>query len=203
MPAKKMDELFESQAPAVSTLDRKSVELCIFTCIGDYLNFIGVEMTDTQILETAQMMIDTHPYIQIDAIKTFFYECKRGTYGFHYNKMDGSKLLIWYDKFVNDYYNKLDDMQYAKHLAIKNGSYDDGQRTGDVISPAELADTISRILHNGKGSDDCARENEIADIRKRVIRKYEELLQTDPDAAKEIIEKEITNELTKANIITF
>lgn len=199
-----IQDLVKSDAPTIITLDRKSVELCIFTCIGDYLDFIGCSMDDSRILETAQMMIDAYPHLPINAIKTFFYECKRGAYGYHYNKMDGSKLLMWYKQFAEEYYQRLDDMQYEEHMAIKNGGYSDQERKDDVLSPDELANTISRILHNGKTVAEVERGKQAADIRLRVINDNLNIYKTMPaEDAERIIEEKITQELQKQNIITF
>ena len=204
LPVKDIDELMQSQAPAVNMVDRESLTLCISLAIGKYLNFIGCpnSMTEDAIFETAQMMIDTHPHITVDAIKSFFYECKRGTYGFHYNKMDGSKLLIWYDKFVNDYYRKLDDMEYAKHQNTK----------GDLASPLALEteegepidfDELYASFH-GKTKEQMIREREIADVRKEVCNANMHLYDEMPiEQADKIIEEAIIKELQSRNLLTF
>lgn len=197
-----MDDLVQSQAPAVNALDRKSVELFIFTCIGDYLNFIGAEMKDSVVLEVTQMMIDNHPHITIEAIKTFFYECKRGAYGFHYNKMDGSKLLMWYDKFVTDYYQQLDDMEYAKHLNTK----------GDLANPLAIEDEDGQPIDydellasfRGKTKEEMERERKIADIRRQVCNENIGLYDTLPvEEADKRIEEAIISKLKEENLITF
>lgn len=150
------------------------------------------------------MMIDAYPHLPINAIKTFFYECKRGAYGYHYNKMDGSKLLMWYKQFAEEYYDKLDDMQYEEHMAIKNGGYSEQERNDDVLSPDELANTISRILHKGKTVAEVERGKQAADIRQRVINDNLNIYKTMPaEDAERIIEEKITQELQKQNIITF
>jgi hypothetical protein len=131
IPVLSVSELVEKdKSPALYSVDKEGLAFCIALAIGKYLRFIGCEMTEEQTLETAQMMIEIHPNITIAAIKSFFYECKRGSYGYHYNKMDGSKLLMWFDKFVEDYYKQIDDYEYAKHMSTK----------GDLANPANLTD---------------------------------------------------------------
>ena len=202
LPVKKIDELVTSQSPSLRQLDRKSVELCVFTCIGDYLNFIGADMKDEHILETAQMMIDNHPHIPIDAIKTFFYECKRGTFGFHYNKMDGSKLLMWFDKFVGEYYKQVDDYEYAKHQNTK----------GDLASPLALEDEEGQPIDydellasfHGKSKDEMQREQQIAELRLEVQKKNMHLFDVMPvEEADKLIEEAIIEEMRQQGLLTF
>ena len=171
-PAKTMDELLQSQAPALCMVNKRKLVMDIALCIGDYLSFIGCAscMSEQHIMETAQMMIDTHPHLPIDAIKTFFYNCKRGVYGSHYNKMDGSKLLQWYDKFVNDYYVQLEEQAYQRHMQAKEGlsapvTIKDGDRE---LTSEELADAYS-ILLNGKTVAEKEKADRIAAIRLKVI----------------------------------
>ena len=202
-----MDELITSESAQLCRLDRKSLELYIFTSIGDYLNFIGAEMKDSTILETAQMMIDNHPYLPVDAIKTFFYECKRGTYGFHYNKMDGTKILMWYDEFVREYYKQVDDMEYAKHLSCKSDFAKPVEETDDEDAEEnkrEVQRLLFRLIHHGKTEEDVEREKQIADIRLKVIRENSHLYGTMPASeADAIIEKAIEDKLVEEGIINF
>jgi hypothetical protein len=203
LPVKKMDELLNSQSPALCRVDRKGIELCVFTCIGDYLNFIGVEsMKDNQILEVAQMMIDAHPHLPVDAIKTFFYECKRGSFGFHYNKMDGTKLLMWFDKFVSDYYKQLDDMEYEKHNQSKEG----------LAKPLEIEDEdgvtvdVMQLLASfrGKTVEEMERERKVKDIRFDVYKRNMNLYNSMPvEAADKAIEQLVIDEMKKQGLLTF
>lgn len=203
MPVRKLDDVLTSGAPAILAVDRKSIQLCIIGAIGDYLNFIGVDtMNDAQIVETASMMIDNHPHVQVDAIKSFFYEAKRGTYGFHYNKMDGTKLLMWYDEFVKEYYRQLDDLQYAKHLNTK----------GELAAPIDVEDWDGEPLDyerflaafHGKTKEQMAKEKRISAIRNEVFKQNQHLYQSMPvEEADKEIDKIITKRLSDEGLITF
>lgn len=202
MPVKSIDELIHSEAPALNTLDRKSIELLIFTCIGDYLNFIGAEMKDSVVLEIAQMMIDNHPHIPVDAIKTFFYEAKRGTYGFHYNKMDGTKLLMWYDKFVNDYYVQLEEMEYQRHVSVKDGRGTPLEITDDDGQPIDYNELLASF--HGKTKEELEREKKIAEIRLSVQNKNIHLYDSLPvEEADKRIENAIIDEMKAQGLLTF
>lgn len=174
----------------------------LIAAIGDYLNFIGTTMNDDVIAEVASMMIDSHPNIPADVIRTFFYECKRGKYGYHYNKMDGSKLLMWFDKFVEEYYQKIDDYEYAKHQSTK----------GELATPLALEDEKGQPIDyeellaswNGKTKEQYVREKKIAAIRSAVCKKNVHLYDEMPVAkADEIIESAIMEELKNQDLLTF
>ena len=152
--------------------------------------------------ETACMMIDIHPHLPVDAIKTFFYECKRGTYGYHYNKMDGSKLLMWFDKFVEEFYKQVDDYEYAKHQSTK----------GDLASPIALQDEDGQPIDyvellasvHGKTKEQLMRENLVKDIRYQVLKKNMHLYDTmSVEEADKQIENAIIEEMKAQNIINF
>ena len=202
LPVKNMDELIESQSPALHMVDRQALTLCISLEIGKYLNFVGCSMTEEATYETAMMMIDTHPHLTVDAIKTFFYNCKRGAYGFHYNKMDGSKLLMWFDKFVNEYYVQLEDAEYNKHFSTK----------GDLATPIASDDDEMVAVNyeelcasfNGLTQEEYSRKCQIEDIRKRICNEnmhlYDEMSVEEAD---KIIEDAIIKELQANQLLTF
>ena len=204
MPVKRMDELVVSQAPALFQLDRDALAINIAACIGDYLSFIGLPdcMSEKTTIEVAMMMIDTHRNLGVDAIKSFFYECKRGTYGFHYNKMDGTRLLMWFDEFVREYYNQIDDAEYAKHMSTK----------GDLASPISVEDddsipfnlTRAYAAFLGKSQEEIERSNRVKEIRLEVQRKYVNLYNTKPVAeVDKMMDDAITERLKAEGLIGF
>lgn len=207
-PVRSMDELVTSPSIAMHMVDKENLTLCIATAIGKYLNFIGLSdtMSEEATYETAQMIIELDPHVPVGAIKTFFYECKRGTYGYHYNKMDGSKLLMWYRKFVQEYYNAIDEAEYKKHLEAKS---DFAKPVVDDEEDAEesknaIVNLVFKLTHHGMTKEDYERKQRIEDIRHEVIKQHMHLYNTMP--VKEVdalIEKAIEDRLVKENIITF
>lgn len=204
LPVKKIEELLVSTAPAMHMVDRESLAICISALIGKYLNFIRCSdcMDQDTTYETACMMIDTHPHLPVDAIKTFFYECKRGTYGFHYNKMDGTKLLMWFDRFVDDYYKRLDDMEFEKHQQSKDGLTEPLElecEDGTTINALELLASF-----HGKTPEEMERERKVKEIRfdveKRNIGLYSSMPVEEADKA---IEQAIIEEMKKQGLLTF
>lgn len=202
LPVKQMSDLIVSESKTLSSVDKDCLAFCIATAIGKYLNFIGVTMTEENTYETACMMIEAHPHLPIEAVKTFFYECKRGTYGYHYNKMDGSKILMWFDKFVEEYDKQIDDMEYAKHLNTK----------GDLASPIALEteenepvdmDELYASFH-GKTKEQLLRERKEKEIRFDVLKENRHLYDSMPvEEADKLIEQAIINRLQQEGLITF
>lgn len=204
MPIKRIEDLPSSQVPAVHTVDREALCVCISAQIGNLLSFIGCpnNMDANVVYEIAQMMIDTHPHITVDAIKTFFYEAKRGKFGFHYNKMDGTKLLMWYDQFVEEYYKQIDDMEYAKHLSEKDGRTTPLQITDEEGVAVDYNELLASF--HGTTKEQMERDRKIKDIRLRVqnanMHLYNELPVAEADEA---IEQAIIEELKANDLITF
>lgn len=204
IPVKPMNELVQSSSPSLSRLDKQALSICIAAAIGKYLSFIGLPdaMTEEHTLETAQMMIDCHPHIQVDAIKSFFYECKRGTYGYHYNKMDGSKLLMWFDKFVEDYYKQIDDYEYAKHQNTKGDLANPANLTDEDGEPIDLTELLASF--HGKTKEQLVRENLVKDIRHSVFKKNMHLYnEMSVEEADKIIEQAIIDEMKAHGLINF
>ena len=202
LPVKKADELICSQAPAVHMVDKESLAVCVSLLIGKYLSFIGCsnQMNQETTYETACIMIETHPHIPVDAIKTFFHECKRGLFGFHYNKMDGTKILMWYDEFVNNFYKKLDDAQYELHMQSKNGLTKKLTiEEEECVSFEELYESF-----NGKSIKQTELEDKIKDIRLKIIEQNKNLYDLiGTEEAEKVIEQAIVDELKAQNILTF
>lgn len=204
IPVKHMDDLVSSTMLNTGMVDRQALTLGVASLIGDYLNYVGLssKMNDQQIYETAEMMIDNHPNVTVDVFKTFFYDCKRGKFGYHYDEMNGTRILMWYDKFVEDLYRQIDDYEYAKHQNTK----------GDLANPANLTDEegepidLTQLLasFHGKTKEQLEREKKIADIRYAVLKKYTNLYDTMPvDEADKIIEDALTKEFQAQGLLTF
>lgn len=204
IPVKRMDELVSSTMVNVNMVDRQALALGIASLIGDYLNFVGLgrKMNDKQIYETAEMMIDNHPHVTVDVYKSFFYDCKRGKFGYHYDEMNGTRILMWYDKFVEDYYRQVDDYEYAKHESTK----------GDLANPANLTDEEGQPIDymellasfHGKTKEQLEREQLVKDIRYNVFKKHMHLYnEMSVEEADKIVEKAINEEMKANNLLVF
>lgn len=204
IPVKSMDELVESRMLNANVVDRTALSLGIASLIGDYLNFVGLgrKMNDKQIYETAEMMIDNHPNVMVDIYKAFFYDCKRGKFGYHYDEMNGTRILMWYDKFVEDYYRKIDDFEYAKHQSTKGDLANPANITDEDNEPIDYAELLASF--RGKTKEQIERERLVSDIRHDVFKKHMHLYDTmSVEEADKIIEDAIVEELRVKNLLVF
>ena len=199
IPVKSMDELIVSEAPAVRTLNKESLAFSIYLAIGEYLNFVGLTMKDDVILKVANMMIECQPNMPVDTLKLFFFNCERGLYGAHYNRMDGSTLLRWYDEFCNKFLKEREEYDYQQHLSRKEG----------VSTPIKFGEDEELVSVNfdelyesftGQPRKKAERDKCIDDIRIRVInanlRLYSELSPQEAETRiNELIDAEIAKEI--------
>lgn len=126
-------------------------------------------MTQKQVSETARLIISFHPHLPITAIKTFFDECKRGKYGQHYGRMDGSIILTWLDEFNKELMQYIDDYEYAKHENSKKEFANAGVPFNSEEDKKELECFFDKIFKR-KAKEQRELEDRIKEIRIRVIR---------------------------------
>lgn len=204
LPVKRVDDLVNSQSPALHMVDKQALCICIAAGIGDYLNFVGLDrkMNDKQMYETAQMMAEEHPHIPVDAIKTFFYQCKKGSFGYHYDEMNGTRILLWFDKFVEDYYKQLDDIEYAKHMSTKGDLANPANLTDEEGEPIDLDELFASF--NGKTKEQLQRERLVKEIRMNVYKHNMNLYNSMPvEEADKAIENAIIAEMKAQGLINF
>lgn len=75
-------------------------------------------MNANQIMNTAEIILDSYGYLKIDDFKLCFNWAKRGIYGQVY-RMDGNVILSWIESYINDRINKADEVSYAEHAGMK------------------------------------------------------------------------------------
>lgn len=199
-----MDELMQSKASALHMADKQALSVCISSDIGDYLNFVGLsrKMNDKQIYETAQLMIEAHPHLPVDAIKTFFYQCKKGKFGYHYDEINGTRLLLWFDQFANDYYVQLEEMEYQKHVSVKDGRGTPLEITDEDGQPIDYNELLASF--HGKTKEELEREQKVAEIRYQVQKKNIHLYDSLPvEEADKRIENAIIEEMKAQGLLTF
>jgi biotin-(acetyl-CoA carboxylase) ligase len=116
--------------------------------------------------------------------------------------MDGTKLLMWYDQFVNDYYVQLEEMEYQKHVSVKDGRGTPLEITDDECVPVDYNELLASF--HGKTKEELEREKKIAEIRHSVQKKNIHLYNSLPiEEADKRIENEIIEELKAQGLLTF
>lgn len=205
LPVQRIEDIAQSTtSPALCSIDKQAMIMCIASSLADYLNFVGLgrKMNDKQLYDTAELMIDAHPNLPVDTIKAFAKACKKGAFGYHYDEMNGTKLLMWFDKYAQEYYKQVDDYEYSKHQSTK----------GDLANPANLTDEdgepidVMQLLasFHGKTKEQLERERLVKDIRYNVFKKHMHLYNEMPiEEADKIVEKAIIDEMKANNLSVF
>jgi hypothetical protein len=148
------------------------------------------------------MIAEVHPNLPIDALKLFFYNCKRGVYGKHYNRMDGSTLLQWFDTFCDEFFVNREEADYQRHLMYKQEGTEPAKFTGEEGVPIDYNELLAAF--HGKTKEELEREKKIAEIRLSVQNKNIHLYDSLPvEEADKRIENAIIEEMKAQGLLTF
>lgn len=94
----------------------------ISTGIKDFLDFKNRRtlMSDTQIAQTAEMLLDEYPQLTVSDVSLFFRMCKMGKFG-EMVDLDGTTILRWCERYIKDrhialnsYYEMLEKCKKAE-----------------------------------------------------------------------------------------
>ena len=200
-----MDDIVKSTtSPTLCSVDRQSMIMCIASALADYLNFVGLgrKMNDKQLYDTADLMIDAHPNLPVDIIKAFAKECKKGSFGYHYDEMNGTRILMWFNNYAQEYYKHVDDYEYAKHQNTKGDLANPINVTDEEGEPVDWEELYSSF--HGKTKEQVQRERKEKEIRLQVQKKHMHLFgQMSVEEADKIIEDAIIEEMKAQGLLTF
>jgi len=92
-----------AQAASGNDDDRARTLIYISAAIVDYLDFKNrrITMNDAQIAETALLILDEFPYLQLDDLRLFIRRLKLNAYGEVYD-LDGQVFIGWLNKYVDE-----------------------------------------------------------------------------------------------------
>lgn len=91
------------------TVNQAELVTVICLQIQDLLDFLGMEMTSKQIVDTSEFILDKHDFFSIRGLQHCFNMIKSSEPPFNkplYNKITGRKILDWlqeYDKLVDEH----------------------------------------------------------------------------------------------------
>lgn len=90
------------------------------------IEFFNIDvMSADLILQTTQLIIESHKgTLTIPDIHLFFKCVKRGDYGGVGNRIDGQKILMWLQRYIDERGNIAAQINESKHLATKIGCSD-------------------------------------------------------------------------------
>lgn len=91
------------------TVNQAELVTVISLQIQDLLDFLGMEMTSKQIVDTSEFILQKHDFLSIRGVQHCFNMVKSAEPPFNkplYNSVTGRKILDWlreYDKLVDEY----------------------------------------------------------------------------------------------------
>jgi hypothetical protein len=119
---KRFADVFDSPVCSLGAYKRaageesaKAVMVLILSDLVDFFN-VGNSMNASQVMNTAELVLDAYGYLKIDDFKLCFDQAKRGAYGPVY-RMDGNVILSWIRQYANDRMNAADEASYAQHVS--------------------------------------------------------------------------------------
>lgn len=133
-------ECIDSKTPQISTIKKSFGEDFIQAYIESWIvNLrmffnVGRAMTDAQTFETAMMIVEEYPYLNIADINLIFKNAKLGKYGKLYDRLDGSIILEWFERYFNDRCNAASERSIAEAESYKGGSYDSPERVREFVN---------------------------------------------------------------------
>jgi hypothetical protein len=89
--------------------------------LSDLVEFfnVGNSMNARQIVDTAEIILDSYSWLKIDDFKLCCDWAKRGLLGQVY-RMDGNVILSWIESYIADRVNSADEAAYARHSEVKS-----------------------------------------------------------------------------------
>jgi len=80
---------------------------------------IGKGMDDLQVMDTSLLIWQSFPFIGVHEIYFVFNQAKKGRYGILFDRLDGSIILQWFNKFWEDRLNAAESICYQEHISTK------------------------------------------------------------------------------------
>ena len=112
----KIQDVFDSPTPSLATINRElglmQLKAALVFPIVDLLDFFNVpSMSDRQIAQTINLIIETYPYLKMDDIVLCFKKVKKGSYDSAktnesyervYNRIDGRMIMDWLKRYDSE-----------------------------------------------------------------------------------------------------
>lgn len=108
LPAKTLNDIARSNTPSLAVLNRdfgKNVcKAVVIIALDDLIEFYNVKLsfTDAQINQTADLIIENFYWFKVDDFKLCFNRAKTGYYGAAYNRLDGSVIFEWLNRYADE-----------------------------------------------------------------------------------------------------
>ena len=111
-----------------------AAKLILIEAITDVVMFfnVGKTMNEQQLIQTVDLILQNYWYLRISEFKYLFNKAKIGAYGKLYDRIDGSIIFEWIDKYLEErkealIQNQIQKQQEAKKdLSILEALHDKG-----------------------------------------------------------------------------
>ena len=107
------------------------------TNLREFIN-VGKKMTDTQCIETAMLIVENYPSLNIADINLIFKRAKLGKFGQMYDRLDGQLVLSWFDSYFNE------RCEAAANISMREADQFKG------YSRIESFESITKLVENKK-----------------------------------------------------
>ena len=174
--------------------ERPSVVAMVQFLLCEYLDCISLRssMNDMQIEKAANLMVDKHPHLPVQAFAIFFQDAMCNEFGPHYGRMDIPTLMGWLQQFENSYFDMVEERAYQEHVSTK------GDNENYVAIIKSHVDAVPMPENFMKNLRDNKKRKEIMErVHKENKHLYSHMSVADAD---NIIDMLIKDELNKLNL---
>lgn len=144
----------DSRTPSIIEIKKAFGQDCIQAYIESWIvNLrlffnVGRAMTDDQTFETAMLIVDTFPQLNIADINLIFKNAKLGRWGKIYDRLDGNIILEWFERYFDDRCEAAAERSVREADQYKGGNYDSPQRVKAIVD--NLLKEQDKRFRNGK-----------------------------------------------------
>lgn len=93
----------------------------VLIMLDDVVSFfnVGKTMTESQMAQTADLILSNFGFLKIDDLKFCFTCAKMQRYGKSYDRLDGNIIIGWIDEYFKERCAKADDLNHSLHSSLK------------------------------------------------------------------------------------
>lgn len=175
--------------------ERQSVVAMVQLALCEYLDSVSLRssMNDMQIEKAANLMVDKHPHLPVQAFAIFFQDAMCNEFGPHYGRMDIPTLMGWLQQFESNYFERVEEQAYQEHVSTKG----DNENFVDILARHKALEAGEEVVPMPddffKNMRENKRRKEITErVHKENMHLYSQMSVTDAD---NIIDMLIKDEL--------
>lgn len=140
-------------------------------------------MNVSQISQTADLILQYFPHLNLADLKVFFEKMKIGHFGKFYDSVDGQLILSKMEEYNQERMNTVESINLEAHRRIKKYGYDPEAKRTEAEEKAEKDRSdlprLIEIMKNALGPKNIApaekKSNSAKDIIQRWIRQFDNL----------------------------